>query len=87
MKDENTKTVATVALYACVSTLDQNYDLQLADLRQYASQRFSRVYEYVDQGVSGTQRHRPALDNLIKDARKRIFDVVLVWKFDLLHGL
>jgi DNA invertase Pin-like site-specific DNA recombinase len=72
----------TVALYARVSTLDQNCDLQLADLRRYAHQRFSRCSEYVDQGVSGTQRHRPALDNLMKDARKRLFDVVLVWKFD-----
>ncbi len=79
MKDENTK---TVALYARVSTLDQNCNLQLADLRRYASHRFSRAYEYVDQGVSGTQRRRPALDNLMTDARKRMFDLVLVWKFD-----
>ncbi len=79
MKDEKTK---TVALYARVSTLDQNCDLQLADLRRYVSQRFSRAYEYVDQGVSGAQRRRPALDNLMTDARKRMFDVVLVWKFD-----
>jgi DNA invertase Pin-like site-specific DNA recombinase len=79
VKDEKTK---TVALYARVSTLDQNCDLQLADLLRYGSQRFSRAYEYIDQGVSGTQRRRPALDNLMKDARKRMFDVVLVWKFD-----
>jgi DNA invertase Pin-like site-specific DNA recombinase len=79
VKDENTK---TVALYARVSTLDQNCNLQLADLRRYASQRFNRAYEYVDEGVSGTQRRRPALDNLMKDAQRRMFDVVLVWKFD-----
>ncbi len=68
VKDENVK---AVALYARVSTLDQNCDLQLADLRRYASQRSSRAYEYVDEGVSGTQRRRPALDNLLEDARKR----------------
>ncbi len=79
MKDEKAK---TVALYARVSTLDQNCDLQLADLRRYVSQRFSSAYEYVDQGVSGAQRRRPALDKLMADARKRMFDVVLVWKFD-----
>src|SRR5207237_1758145 len=38
--------------------------------------------EYVDIGVSGAQRRRPQLDTLIQDARKRRFDVVLVWKFD-----
>jgi hypothetical protein len=58
--------------------LDQNCDLQLADLRRYASQRFNRAYEYFDQGVSGTQCRRSALDNLMKDAQRRMFDVVLV---------
>ncbi len=72
----------TAALYARVSTLDQNCEVQLQDLRRYVSQRFTQYCEYVDAGVSGTQRHRPQLDALMKDARKRLFDVVLVWKFD-----
>ncbi len=70
------------ALYARVSTLDQNCEVQLDDLRRYASKRFTRYQEYTDAGVSGTQRHRPQLDTLMRDARKRLFDVVLVWKFD-----
>ena len=72
----------TVALYARVSTMDQNCEVQLADLRRYASQRFGETYEYVDVGVSGTQRKRPQLDALKKDAKKRLFEVVVVWKFD-----
>src|SRR5215471_6756375 len=72
----------TVALYARVSTLDQDCNLQLADLRRYAEQRFARHYEYVDVGVSGAQRKRPQLDALMTAARQRVFDVVLVWKFD-----
>jgi DNA invertase Pin-like site-specific DNA recombinase len=71
-----------VALYARVSTLDQNCELQLADLRRYAGQRFGPCYEYVDEGVSGARRQRPQLDALVRDAHKRVFDVVLVWKFD-----
>ncbi len=71
----------TVALYARVSTMEQSCDMQLEDLRRYAT-RFARSYEYVEVGVSGAQRHRPELDALMKDARKRLFDVVLVWKFD-----
>lgn len=70
------------ALYARVSTLEQNCEVQLQDLRRYASQRFARVKEYVDIGVSGTQRRRPQLDALMADAHKRRFEVVLVWKFD-----
>jgi DNA invertase Pin-like site-specific DNA recombinase len=71
-----------VALYARVSTVDQNCEVQLQDLRRFAGQRFSPFQEYIDVGVSGAQRHRPQLDLLMKDARKRRFDVVLVWKFD-----
>jgi DNA invertase Pin-like site-specific DNA recombinase len=71
-----------VALYARVSTLDQNCEVQLEDLRRFASKRFARYCEYTDAGVSGTQRHRPQLDALMRDARRRLFDAVLVWKFD-----
>ncbi len=70
------------ALYARVSTLDQNCEVQLEDLRRYAGKRFAHYCEYTDAGVSGTQRHRPQLDALMRDARRRLFDVVLVWKFD-----
>ena len=72
----------TAAIYARVSTLDQSCELQLEDLRRYASQRFARCYEFVDEGVSGTQRRRPQLDALMNSAHKRLFDAVLVWKFD-----
>jgi DNA invertase Pin-like site-specific DNA recombinase len=72
----------TVALYARVSAADQNCEMQLDDLRRFSGQRFGRAYEYVDVGVSGTDRRRPRLDALLKDAHKCRFDVVLVWKFD-----
>jgi len=72
----------TAAIYARVSTLDQSCESQLEDLRRYASQRFGRCYEFVDEGVSGTQRRRPQLDALMNSAHKRLFDAVLVWKFD-----
>src|SRR3989442_16038531 len=78
MKDWSKK---TVALYARVSTLDQSCEMQLEDLRRYVA-RFGRSCEYVEIGVSGAQRRRPQLDALMKDARKRRLDVLLVWKFD-----
>ena len=37
--------------------------------------------EYVDR-ISGAKYRRPHLEKLMKDARKRKFGVVLVWKFD-----
>src|SRR5579883_1951748 len=70
----------TVALYARVSTQDQKCDLQLTELRGYAARSGWDVVEYVDHGVSGTKRSRPALDRLMNDARLKKFGAVLVWK-------
>ncbi|MDA2934009.1 recombinase family protein [Acidobacteria bacterium AH-259-D05] len=72
-----------VAIYARVSTSDQSTDPQLLDLRRYVSERGWQSYkEYCDNGVSGTTDSRPALNELMNDAKKRRFDVVLVWRFD-----
>src|ERR1017187_7193789 len=70
------------ALYVRVSTLDQHPETQLYDLRQMAAQRgFEIVKEYTDK-ISGAKARRPALDQLLAEARKRRFDVVVVWAFD-----
>ena len=72
-----------VALYVRVSTHDQDPAMQLSDLKRYVQQRgFSLYKEYVDVGISGTKVSRPALDALMSAGRKRLFDVVLVWRFD-----
>ena len=70
------------ALYLRVSTVDQNLDTQLLDLRQMAAQRgLEIVAEYRDQ-ISGAKARRPGLDELMRDARRGRFDVVLVWASD-----
>jgi DNA invertase Pin-like site-specific DNA recombinase len=72
-----------VAIYTRVSTQDQSTDMQASDLKSYCEQRSLKIYkEYSDKGVSGTKHHRPALDELMADARKRKFDAVLCWRFD-----
>ncbi len=72
-------------LYLRVSTVDQHPETQLHDLRQLATQRgFEVVREYTDHGVSGARVRRPALDELMADARRGRFDVVLVWASDRL---
>jgi len=73
------------ALYLRVSTLDQNPETQGLDLRQLARQRgLEVVQEYVDHGVSGTRARRPGLDQLMADARRGRFAIVLVWACDRL---
>lgn len=72
-----------VAIYARVSTTDQNAAMQLDALRAYAKRNHLNVYkEYVDTGISGKTDKRKQLQNLMKDARLRHFDVVIVWKID-----
>lgn len=69
-------------LYMRVSTVDQHPETQLHDLRGLAAQRgFEIVNEYTDR-ISGAKAKRPGLDQLLKDARRSKFDVVLVWGFD-----
>ena len=76
-------TPARVAIYCRVSTLDQSTDSQLLDLRRYTRERGWNIFkEYCDNGISGTTESRPALNRLMDDAKKRKFDVVLVWRFD-----
>src|SRR4051812_14894106 len=74
-----------VAIYARVSTADQNPELQLRELRDYAAHRGFTVHrEYMDQASGDVRRRKraPAFDELMADARRRRFDCVLVWKYD-----
>jgi DNA invertase Pin-like site-specific DNA recombinase len=71
------------ALYARVSTTDQNCEMQLRELREYIARRDWKIAgEYVDTGFSGAKASRPALDRLMADAAKRKFDCIVVYKID-----
>jgi DNA invertase Pin-like site-specific DNA recombinase len=73
------------AIYARVSTVDQHEENQLAELRKYVEARgWELVREYVDKGVSGTKESRPALVQLLRDAKRRRLDVVVCWRLDRL---
>ncbi len=70
------------ALYMRVSSVDQHPETQAHDLRQMAAQRgYEIVQEYTDR-ISGTRAKRPGLGDLMRDARRGKFDVVLVWASD-----
>ena len=74
-----------IALYARVSTSDQNPQAQVATLREFAAARqFEIVREYVDQVTGDVNRRRQLTqyDALMADAQRRPFDAVVVWKFD-----
>jgi DNA invertase Pin-like site-specific DNA recombinase len=72
------------AIYARVSTFDQEPENQLAELRRYVEARGWTAVEYVDRGVSGAKDRRPALDILVREAKQRRFDVLVCWRLDRL---
>ena len=70
------------AVYTRVSTVDQHPETQLLDLRQMVAQRdYEIVQEYCDR-ISGVKAKRPGLDQMMADARRGRFDVVLTWSCD-----
>ncbi len=79
------KAQKTVVIYARVSTDKQAVDMQLAELQDFLTKRDWSLYqEYIDQGYNGGNTKRPAFSQMMVDARKRKFDVLLVWKLDRL---
>jgi DNA invertase Pin-like site-specific DNA recombinase len=76
-------TVQKVAVYVRVSTKDQSVDMQVSDLERYSRERGFKIFKiYKDNGISGAKDDRPGLNQLMDDARKRKFDMLLVWRFD-----
>jgi DNA invertase Pin-like site-specific DNA recombinase len=73
------------ALYLRTSKADQTTDNQLLALQDEAQRRgWSIVETYRDHGVSGAKfgKQRPELDRMVKDAKRRRFDVVMAWSID-----
>lgn len=82
-----TGTQKKAAIYARVSTLEQaeegySIDEQVRVLRDLCEREGYVVHkEYVDRGKSGKNiKGRPALQELLHDAKSKDFDLVLVWK-------
>jgi DNA invertase Pin-like site-specific DNA recombinase len=77
--------VTRAAVYVRVSRSDQREALQEDECRELvARRRWELVEVYADHGVSGRRDRRPALDRLMADARRRRFDVLVVWRSDRL---
>ena len=79
-----------VAVYIRVSTLSQleegySIEEQKAKLESYCDIKDWHIYKvYTDGGFSGSTTERPALEQLIRDAERKKFDTVLVYKLDRL---
>src|SRR6516164_2977957 len=75
------------AIYVRVSNDKQTIENQVTVLRQIAERRGWEVVEqYHDAGISGAKGRdgRPGLDQMLNDASRRKFDVIMAWAIDRL---
>ena len=78
-----------VAIYCRVSTIEQaeegySIDEQNVKIREYCEREGHEIYNlYEDRGISGKNiTNRPGIKQLLEDATKNKFDLVVVWKLN-----
>ena len=71
------------ARYSSYSQTEQSIEGQLHDAYAFAEKNGYRIIqEYIDRALTGTSDNRPAFQRMIKDAAKKTFQYVIVWKQD-----
>ena len=71
-----------IALYARVSTHDQQtLPMQMKAMREYAKKRKWKIKEEIQEIGSGAKT-RPKREELLKLARRRQIDAIIVWRLD-----
>lgn len=70
------------AIYARCSTNKQDLDMQLFDLRDFCNRNSYEIFKEYTDIESGSKEQRNGLNQLMEDAHKKLFDIVLVWRFD-----
>lgn len=71
-----------IALYARVSTHDQQtLPMQMKAMREYAKKRKWKIKMEVQEIGSGAKT-RPKRQELLKEARRRQIDAIIVWRLD-----
>ena len=71
------------ARYSSHNQTEQSIEGQLHDAHGFAEKNgYTVIGEYVDRALTGTRDARPDFQRMIKDAEKRQFQFVIVWKLD-----
>jgi len=72
------------AIYVRVSKEEQNENIQIDQLKTFAILQNIKVTKiYIDK-VSGTKDSRPALNDMMFDMRKGLFNCIVIYKLDRL---
>lgn len=71
------------ARYSCERQTEQSIEGQLVDRRKYAERNGLNVVDtYIDRATTATNDNRASFQKMIKDSKKQLFDVIIVWKLD-----
>lgn len=77
------KKAVIYARYSSSSQNEQSIETQLDACNNYAKENnLSVIKHYIDKGMTGTNANRPGFQEMIRDARKHLFSVVIVYKLD-----
>lgn len=71
-----------VALYARVSSEQQDYSLQIRELTEFAASKGWEIHQVYEEKITGTTANRPQLKQMLLDMAAGRFSVILVWKLD-----
>lgn len=71
-----------VALYARVSSEQQDYSLQIRELTEFAAVKGWEIHQVYEEKITGTTANRPQLKQMLFDMAAGKFSIVLVWKLD-----
>ena len=76
-------TAVIYARYSSDNQREESIEGQIRECTAYAEKNgITVVKHYIDRAFSAKTDNRPEFQQMIKDSGKKLFDVVLVWKFD-----
>ena len=71
------------ARYSSSSQREESIEGQIRDCTAYAERNgYMVIGAYADRAISGTTDDRPEFQKMIKDSKRKQFDLVIVWKLD-----
>ena len=77
------KTAVIYARYSSERQTEQSIEGQLRECMAYAEHHDMMVVDtYIDRAMTGTNDNRNDFQRMLKDAQKKAWDVVLVYKLD-----
>jgi len=77
------KRAAAYARFSTEKQYETSVEKQLEDIREYCEKKgYTIVREYIDRAESAAKEDRPAFQQLLADARQKLFDVVVVHKLN-----